>query len=837
MGGRMGDLTERDAVPRDLTATAEPRTEPTEAHDGVARPALGPGALRALVAHLPGAAAFIVDQDLRYVLAEGEALRAAGLAPADLVGKTIFEALEPPLAKAYEPMYRRALAGQEFAHEHESHGRVYVSRGAPLRDEAAGGRVYGALVLSYDITDRRRAEAELRASEERLRLAVAATGLGVFDWDLASDRVTVNARFREMLGLPEGDDVIGAAMLGGVVHPEDRAFVEAKLAAAFDPHSHGGYEFEHRAVTLKGEERWLLTFGQVYFAGEGAERRAVRVIGNDLDVTERKRAESAVRDSEARLQLALDVAELGTWEWDLVNGTGVLDLRGAEIVGLSPGELDDVVRAQLASIHHEDLAPTQAAVQAGIERGGGAFDLAYRVVYPDGSVHHVASRARVLADDAGRPTRLVGTNRDVTAEREAEARLRASEARHRFLLALNDRLAPLTDPDAIEQEATRLLGEFLGTSRVGYAEILPDGHTSLVTRNYTRGVRSIEGRHEVADYSPALLEALQAGRTVARADVATDPTLTDAEKANHAAIEVGATVDLPLVKAGRLAAVLFVHFRDAHAWTEDELTLIAAVAARTWDAVERSRAEAALRGAKESAEQANRAKSEFLAVMSHELRTPLNAIGGYAELIELGLRGPVTEQQREDLARIQQSQRHLLGLINQVLNYTRVDAGAVRYELAAVPVGEALAAAEALIVPQVRARSLTYVLGACPASLQVRADREKLQQILLNLLSNAIKFTAPGGEVRVHCVSRPGGIVAISVADTGVGIAAEKLASVFEPFVQVDQRLTRPNEGVGLGLAISRELARGMSGELTAESAPGVGSTFTLTLPEVSSGT
>jgi signal transduction histidine kinase len=216
--------------------------------------------------------------------------------------------------------------------------------------------------------------------------------------------------------------------------------------------------------------------------------------------------------------------------------------------------------------------------------------------------------------------------------------------------------------------------------------------------------------------------------------------------------------------------------------------------------------------------------------MSHELRTPLNAISGYAELMELGVHGPVTEQQRADLARIQASQRHLLGLINQVLNYTRIDAGAVRYDLADVPVAEALAAAEALVLPQVRAKGLAYAMGSVPPILAVRADREKLQQILLNLLGNAIKFTEAGGEVRVTCTGDDA-TVAIAVADTGVGIAPEKLASIFDPFVQVDQRLTRPHEGVGLGLAISRDLAGGMGGDLTVKSAPGSGSVFTLTLP------
>jgi signal transduction histidine kinase len=248
---------------------------------------------------------------------------------------------------------------------------------------------------------------------------------------------------------------------------------------------------------------------------------------------------------------------------------------------------------------------------------------------------------------------------------------------------------------------------------------------------------------------------------------------------------------------------------------------------------ELARAEA--EAARAEAETANRAKGEFLAVMSHELRTPLNAIGGYAELMELGLRGPVTEQQRGDLGRIQQSQKHLLGLINQVLNYTRIETGIVRYELEDVRVVDALATAEALVVPQVRAKGLTYVLGACDPALRASADPEKLQQILLNLLTNATKFTEIGGEIRVACVEKEGR-VSITVSDTGIGIPPDKLATIFDPFVQVDQRLTRPHEGVGLWLAISRDLARGMGGDLAATSTFGMGSTFTVILASAPSG-
>jgi signal transduction histidine kinase len=234
--------------------------------------------------------------------------------------------------------------------------------------------------------------------------------------------------------------------------------------------------------------------------------------------------------------------------------------------------------------------------------------------------------------------------------------------------------------------------------------------------------------------------------------------------------------------------------------------------------------------ARADAEAANRAKSDFLAVMSHELRTPLNAIGGYVELMEMEVRGPVTEAQRNDLARIRRSQTHLLGLINEVLNYTRIEAGAMRYEIAPRSAEELMSTIEPLVAPLLRAKALSFKREEGGADHYALADSERVGQIFINLLSNAVKFTPPGGTVRLRCETRDD-TLAFRVSDTGIGIPPDQIDSIFDPFVQVNARLTRTEEGIGLGLAISRDLARGMGGDLTVESEVGVGSTFTLTLP------
>jgi signal transduction histidine kinase len=293
---------------------------------------------------------------------------------------------------------------------------------------------------------------------------------------------------------------------------------------------------------------------------------------------------------------------------------------------------------------------------------------------------------------------------------------------------------------------------------------------------------------------------------------------------------IGPLLTVPLVIRDRLiGAVTFVSGRH-RSYTKEDIQLADDLANRSATALDRARAYGEAIALKVKAETASQAKSTFLSMMSHELRTPLNAIGGYVDLIDLELHGPVTAAQHVDLARIRSNQRYLMGLISDLLNLTRVDSGNVEYSVGDIMMSEMLAASVALVEPLIAKRHITYDGVQCDANIIARGDREKVTQILVNLLSNAIKFTPAGGRIGISC-HQHGHAIRVCVKDTGIGIPADKLEAIFEPFVQVKGRALGPEAGVGLGLSISRSLARDMNGDLGVESTLGEGSCFTLSLP------
>lgn len=297
---------------------------------------------------------------------------------------------------------------------------------------------------------------------------------------------------------------------------------------------------------------------------------------------------------------------------------------------------------------------------------------------------------------------------------------------------------------------------------------------------------------------------------------------------------VGPLLTVRLVIRERLiGAVTFVSAQDDRPFTTEDIQLAQDLANRSATALDRARAYGEAVALKVKAESASQAKSVFLGMMSHELRTPLNAIGGYVDLIDLELRGPVTAAQHQDLSRIRTNQRYLTGLITDLLNLTRVGSGHLKYNVGDIVAAEMLAASVALVEPLISQRKLFYDGIVCTDDVVARGDREKVIQVLVNLLTNAIKFTPPGGRIEIACEAS-GQQVLIRVRDTGMGIPEEKLSVIFEPFVQVNGGSLSPEAGVGLGLSISRSLARNMDGDLTVESTLGEGSCFTLSLPRSS---
>ncbi|HLM67069.1 MAG TPA: ATP-binding protein, partial [Longimicrobium sp.] len=510
----------------------------------------------------------------------------------------------------------------------------------------------------------------------------------------------------------------------------------------------------------------------------------------------------------------------------------LVDADGCAIALTQPGgqtlRLADHSLGLLASVSGLEL-PTDASLLGWVARRGEAvllYDVMAdpRVAKVSGGLTEAGSV--ICAPLRGRSgalgTLLAARYRDADPFTEADLRLLERLSGQAAVAVENAHLVEAERRRARESESIRLVARTVSTvqgledtleivAREACGIVGADACRVLLLRGGDEGVEVVATsgatRDSVGSRLPIHGELLEGPLRRGRAAIVDDG-------ADHSA-------SVPLRVGDETLGVLAAT-RDDVPFNAEDARLLAAFA---------DHAAVALRNATllEAAQAAARTRAEFIATMSHELRTPLNAVLGHLQILEMEIHGPLTAEQRESLGRIDAASRHLRGLIEEVLSFSRLEAGRVETHVETVDVCELGSEVAAVIEPLATEKSIAFHLEICEPHPVVRTDPDKVRQILINLAGNAVKFT-DAGEVRIR-VAPQGDGVALSVRDTGPGIAAEDQERVFRPFEQLHTGFARPHGGTGLGLYLSGQYARMLGGTIEVTSEPGQGSTFTLVLP------
>ncbi|MEH2064886.1 MAG: PAS domain-containing protein [Nostoc sp.] len=664
------------------------------------------------------------------------------------------------------------------------------------------GHNIGFLVFVKDITQQKKIETALRDSELRYAHLAKAAPVAIFQLDAVGKCIYVNDRWSEMTGRPT-QAALGMGWIKAL-HPEDRdRIIRIWYQRGLDQTRL--FSNEGRHLRPDGSINWFQSYVLPEINPNGV---VIGYIGTLTDISNRKQAESQLHQLSERLTLALQSGRFGIWEYDFAQGRQIWDDRMHELYGLSNGDFSETFNAWLSYVHPDDRDDVSATIEQ-VVQGKKEYNLEFRIVKPSGEVRILKGYGIIKRDQQGETVRMIGVNYDITARKQAEQELIHNRDLREAIFNESADAIFLVDPQTLlTLDCNRRAVELF--EAVDKAELININGQTLQHRPFTDSETDaiVKNIHSKGVWSLEIEYVTLQGR-IFWGNIAAKP-ITVAERTMH------------LV--------------------------------RITDISDRKEADTQLRQTNEQLARATRLKDEFLANMSHELRTPLNAILGMSEGLQESVFGSINERQLKAIATIERSGRHLLELINDILDLSKIESGKLELQLSDVSVRSLCDGSVAFVKQMALKKNIRLSTHISKNIDSIQVDDRRLRQVLINLLSNAVKFTLEGGSVKLEVqlegagevgeqrgrgAEGAGGVNSSSsslnlcfiVTDTGIGIAPEEIGKLFQPFIQLDSSLNRQYSGTGLGLALVRRIATLHGGMVSVSSEVGKGSCFTVRIP------
>ncbi|MGB7921901.1 MAG: PAS domain S-box protein [Pyrinomonadaceae bacterium] len=668
--------------------------------------------------------------------------------------------------------------------------------GAPIRDET--GEIAGVVLVFRDIAERKQAE----HSRGRLAAIVESSDDVIIGKTLDGIITSWNAGAERVYGY-SAEEAVGSPV--SILVPSDLTDEVPHILEII----RSGGDFKNYETMRRKKDGTQINVSLTISPIKDRKGNIVGASTIARDITEQKRSERALRDSEMRLTLALEAARMGTWQWDVKSG----DISWSESVeplhGIAPGTFGGTFEAFTELVHPEDREMVSGAIARSLEEKTD-YQIEFRVVWPDGSVHWIEGKGRAFYDDAGQPVRMIGLAIDITERKQAEEALRASEERYRAFVAQSAEAIwryEFERPVRIDLSEDEQIEEFYRNGK------LAECNDVMAQMYGFREASEITG----ARLGDLLVRSDPENENFLRACIRAGYRLDDAESSEldrEGKQKYFLNNLVGIVEDGALRRV----------WgTQRDITV------RKLAEEERDRLLASEREARARSEEANRAKDEFLATLSHELRTPLTAMLGWTRMMRTRDLDKTTTAHA--LETIERNVRAQAQLIEDLLDVSRIITGNLRLDVRPVELLPIIEAALDSVRPAADAKSIQLQTALNPLTGPVSGDPARLQQVVWNLVSNAVKFTQKGGRVDVR-LGRVDSHIEINVSDTGQGVSPEFLPHVFDRFRQADSSTTRAHGGLGLGLAIVRHLVELHGGTVEVESdGEGRGSTFRVKFP------